>query len=344
MSFGVNLRFSKFAFTSIVVCVGAALLALVLFNANPVIRPRVLIVTAISLEEDPWIAPYGLTRSVTPGLLGRAFTCNEAATLCLMVSGAGQSNALQSLLLTGLSGNIDLSEAYVLVSGIAGTSPNAGTVGMVAWARWIADSGVAYEIDSRELPADRPFDRFELECGDGSLWCGGGETTGSEILHLDDAAAQRAYAISRAIPLLDYATVDAYRRHYPSNEMARRRPYVALCDIVSDDTYWAGKRMSAFASWWMKNWSNGAGTYCMTSMEDSGFALAARRLADLRRLDYSRVLMLRAASDFDQPYPGQSALSSLVDGHEIGGAGEAAQNAYSVGSSVVNRILLTGSL
>ena len=49
----------------------------------------------------------------------------------------------------------------------------------------------------------------------------------------------------------------------------------------------------------------------MAAFEDSGTLAALTRLAAGGRVDFQRVMVMRAASDFDQPHPGESASKSL---------------------------------
>ena len=37
-------------------------------------------------------------------------------------------------------------------AGIAGINPERGTIGSVAWARYLVDYGISWEIDAREIP------------------------------------------------------------------------------------------------------------------------------------------------------------------------------------------------
>lgn len=82
-------------------------------SSTPVLRPTVLVVTAISTEASPWLEHRHLGNSFTPVYLGRPLRCSEQLTLCALVSGSGQSNGLAAVLATGLSPNVDLSASYV---------------------------------------------------------------------------------------------------------------------------------------------------------------------------------------------------------------------------------------
>jgi purine nucleoside permease len=118
---------------------------------------------------------------------------------------------------------------------------------------------------------------------------------------------------------------------------ARRAPFVTKGDIIDSDTYWQGEIPSDWAEWWTKQFSGGQGNYCMTTMEDTGTLTALSRLAAAGRVDRNRVMVLRTASDFDQPYPGQTTLQSLQA--DSGGYMLAIQNAYRVGSVVAQHFI-----
>jgi purine nucleoside permease len=168
-------------------------------------------------------------------------------------------------------------------------------------------------------------------------WCGdAGEHVGTEVYHLNEALRDWAFGLSARTPLVDSSTVQAYRALYPAREVARRAPFVTRCDIVSGNTYWQGRRMSAFADAWVREWTQGRGSYCSTSMEDVGFAEAMTQLSRNHRARFDRFLVLRVESDFDQQHESQTAISSLIEGRRIGGVSLAIENAYLVASSVVD--------
>ncbi len=100
---------------------------------------------------------------------------------------------------------------------------------------------------------------------------------------------------------------------------------------------WHGEILLDWAEWWTKQFTSGQGNYGMSNMEDTGTLTALSRLAAAGRIDLDRVMVLRTASDFDQPYPGQTALQSLQA--DSGGYMLAIQNAYRVGSVVAQHII-----
>ncbi len=121
-------------------------------------KVKVLIISMFALEAQPWIDKLGLTQAVpVPGLSidYPSVHCN-ASDVCQLTTGMGKANAASSVSALIHSGQFDLSRAYFLVAGIAGIDPSQGTLGTAAWARYLVDSDLAWEIDAREVPADWP--------------------------------------------------------------------------------------------------------------------------------------------------------------------------------------------
>lgn len=301
---------------------------------------KVLIVTMFEPEAAPWVAPFRLVDAVpVPGLLPEhpALRCN-AEGVCLLVTGMGHSNAAASTLAVSLDPRLDLSRAYVLVAGIAGIDPARGTTGSVAWARWLVDFGIAHEIDAREMPKG---------------WSGGhfGITTErpgqkpafeyhTEAFRLDEGLLQAALRLSRDIPLDDSAAAQAYRRHY-ARAPANQPPAVIQCDTLAGDTWWHGHRLGWQARAWTRLLTDGEGVYCTTQQEDNATYNALSRAAAAGRVDLKRLAVLRAGSNFDRPYPGQSAHASLMASTRGGSGGFdiATRNLARVGGVLVRDIV-----
>ncbi len=162
------------------------------------------------------------------------------------------------------------------------------------------------------------------------------DRVGTEVYHLNESLVQRAYALTRNITLTDSADAQAYRAQYPPGP-ATEPPTVNMCDTVTDDTYWEGKLLSDRVNAWVALMTDGQGNYCTTQQEDNATLTALRRGANAHWLDFGRVAVLRTASDFDQPYPGQTpyaALSEATPGYAL-----AIANAYRVGSKYAHHIV-----
>jgi purine nucleoside permease len=296
------------AFAFATVLAGCAVAAAA--DAPPPIPVRVLVINMFQPEAAPWLEALHAGREIAvPGLPEEypAVRCNSDA-VCQMTTGMGHANAAASLMAVLYSGRFDLHQAYFLIAGIAGIDPAQGTIGTAAWARWAVDTGIAHEIDARELPrgwddgyfgvlTESPEAMPKLEYR-------------SEVFRLNEALAQRAFALSKTAVLADSDALRRYRAHYPSAP-ANQPPTVALCDTVSADTWWTGARLGNHARHWVKLLTGGDGVYCTTQQEDNATLLALTRAAHSGLIDFQRIAVLRSGSDFDRPYPHQGVLAGL---------------------------------
>lgn len=286
-------------------------------------------------EAQLWIEGEKLDRVIeVPGSYSPLY-CNAAKDHCLVITGMGKANAAATIMAVGLSDQVDLTKAYILVAGIAGIQPDDGTIGTATWAEWVVDGDLACEIDASEMPANWSYPYFQLGCAE--PWCDDGWTAGTEVYHLNPALTEWAYRLSRDVELADSEKARAYRLHYAEGTAARRAPFVTKGDILTSDTYWHGKMLSECGEWWTEQFTGGQGNYCMTAMEDTGTLTALSRLAAAGRVDLNRVMVLRTASDFDQPYPGQTSQQAIQA--DCGGYTLAIQNVYRVGSVVAQHII-----
>jgi purine nucleoside permease len=277
--------------------------------------------------------------------------------VCVITTDIGYANAASSITALLHSGLFDLHDTYFLVAGIAGVDPHDGTLGSAAWARWVVDFGLAHEIDAREMPSDWPYGYTgfggALPLGIPPAGTGAASkprrTIGTEVYHLNEALAQRAFDLSQATVLFDNADSQAYRAHYtdptPDDNFlpARSAPSVIMCDSVAVDTYWHGVYLSKRANDWAKLLTNGVANYCMTNEEDNATMTALNRGAQAGLLSFDRVAVLRTASNFDQQYPGQTngsltgAYASLNT--RSGGFLPSTINAFRVGDKLVRDIV-----
>jgi purine nucleoside permease len=301
---------------------------------------KVLVITMFEPEATPWIAPFKLDEVIAvPGLLPEhpALRCN-ADDVCLLTAGMGHANAAASMLAVSLDPRFDLRRTYFLVAGIAGIDPAQGTLGSAAWARWLVDFGIAHEIDAREMP--RAWASGYL----GVMTHGPGEKPRfdyhTEAFRLDEALLQRALALSRHVALDDSEAAQRYRVRY-KRPPANQPPQVVQCDTLAGDTWWHGHRLGEQARAWVKLLTDGQGVYCTTQQEDNATYNALDRVAALGRVDLRRLAVLRTASNFDRPHPGQSAYASLMASTQGGSGGfvPATNNLVRVGGALVRDIV-----
>jgi purine nucleoside permease len=303
-------------------------------------RPRpvkVLIISMFGPEGNVWVEPLGLSQDIrVPGLSPDypELHCN-ADDVCQLTTGMGHSNAATSIMALLFSRMFDLRHTYFLVAGIAGIDPTQGTLGSAAWARYLIDFGIQWELDPNDAPAGwssgylgimtkSPDEKPPLDYR-------------SEVFQLDEKLLQKALALSRNATLADSPEAAAYRANWdiaPANQP----PSVVQCDTAAGDTWWHGASLEERAQDWTLLLTDGKGTYCTTQQEDNATYEALKRGASAGLLDITRVAVLRTASNFDRPYPGQSAYDSLVTAIS-GGFVPSIQNLYNVGGLLVADIV-----
>ena len=301
-------------------------------------RPvKALIISMFGPEGQPWIDNLALTEEIAiPGLSADYPTvhCN-ADDVCQVTTGMGHTNVAATITALVFNPKFDLRETYFLIAGIAGIDPTQGTLGSAAWARYLIDFGIAWELDAREIPADwstgylgintkAPGEKPPLDYR-------------TEVFQLNEKLLQKALALSKSATLEDSETALAYRANW-NIAPANQPPSVVQCDTAAGDTWWHGALLEKVAQDWTKLLTDGKGTYCTTQQEDNATYEALARGASAGLLDIERVAVLRTGSNFDRPYPGQSAYDSLVNSIS-GGFVPATQNLYHAGGPLIAAIV-----
>jgi len=255
-----------------------------------------------------------------------------------VLTGQGTAHAAATIMALGLDPRFDLSHAYWIIAGIAGGSPDRISLGSAAWARWVVDGDLGYEIDPREIPPDwttgyvplrktRPFEQ-PVAALDGQAYA------------LNARLAQWAFDLTRATPLEDSQALKEIRAGFDGGA-AQRPPFVTLGDEISSSTFWHGKLSDAWAADWVSYFTEGKGQFFTTAMEDTGSLQSLQYLARDGRVDYQRILVLRTVSNFDQQPRGLTAAESLAR-QRIGSYSAylpSLEAAYKVGHVVVNELL-----
>jgi len=238
----------------------------------------------------------------------------------------------------------DVTHAYWILAGIAGIDPNVGPAGSAAWAQYVVDGDLAYEIDAREIPSGWttgyvPLGRsapYQLPVPPVS------SINGTNLFQLNAGFVRWAYDYSHTnVKLPDTANLQALRAEYTSYPKTQSPPLILKGDTLAAGTFWIGSLLNTWAENWVNYWSKGKATFTMTSEEDAGYMQALTFLAQDQKVDLDRVLDLRAASDFSVPYPGETAAQLLAS--DSSGTGysafiESLDDVYLTGASVVREI------
>lgn len=282
------------------------------------IRPKVLVLTMFDAETAPWLAGEKLTRTISVPAMSEPLHCDANSALCVATIGEAKVNAATSMSAMLNDRALDLSHSYFITSGIAGTSPTSGTLGFAAWADWAVDYDQGHHVSPETDPAI-PHGYLK------------GQDTGTDVYRLNPSLVREAYTLTKNIPLADSAEAAQDRAHYPGQQ--GRKPFVTTCATLTGDDYWAGKDASATANYIAGQWTSGAARYCTTQQEDNATAGVLQKYGLL-----DHYLSLRTASDFDQPYAGESAtdLLAMFPGFTI-----ATENAYRVASTMAHHLIKT---
>ena len=147
--------------------------------------------------------------------------------------------------------------------------------------------------------------------------------------------------MARKAKLADSPAAKAYRAHYgvsPAYAAGAAPPAVYECDVATSDVYFSGVLLSEAMGNFTTLVTNGTGVYCTTAQEDNGSAEALLRAANSTLVDFSRIIVMRTASDFDRPYPGEAATTNLWWANQ-GSFEPAVENVYNAGIEVVKGIL-----
>jgi purine nucleoside permease len=255
-----------------------------------------------------------------------------------VLTGQGTAQAAATIMALGLDPRFDLTHAYWLIAGIAGGSPDRVSLGSAAWARWVVDGDLGYEIDAREIPPDWPTGYIPLRKT--KPFDPPAAPLEGQVFALNKSLTEWAFDLTCAIPLADSDKLKQIRADF-DGAAAQRPPFVLLGDEISSSTYWHGKLADAWATRWVPYFTSGQGQFVTTAMEDTGTLLSLKDLDAAGRIDWQRILVLRTISNFDRQPRGMTAADSLAR-QRIGAYSAylpSLEAAYTVGHAVVNELL-----
>jgi purine nucleoside permease len=242
---------------------------------------------------------------------------NPETSVLGVLTGVGNTRAAATMMALGLDPRFDLTHTYFLIAGIAGIDPAVGSIGSAVWADTIVDGDLAHEIDAREIPSSWTTGYVPL-----------GKSTPYEqplaarfvddglVYRLNPALVEWAYQLTRSLRLADNPTIATRRMQIAAadpSSPAHRPPFVLRGADLSASTYWHGKLMNQWARDWVRYETSGKATYTVCGMEDTGTLQSLTWLARAHKVDVNRVLVLRAASNYDQQRDGISAAESLAE-------------------------------
>jgi purine nucleoside permease len=319
------------------------LIATVPLRADP-IPVKVAIVVTFEVGADRgdrpgefqyWVERENWTQQVVvPGVDHPVLTDGKGTIGVVSGTTVRASNQIMAL---AMSGMFDLSKTYWIINGIAGVNPAMASIGSAAWAHYVIDGDIAYEIDAREADPSWPYAIIPIgSTVPNQKPAPQGWEPDTMAYALNPALVDWAYAFTKDTSIPDNEAMRAYRATYVGYPNAQKPPFVLCGETFGSCRYWHGKALTQWASDWTKLWTGGKGDFAMSDMEDQGIATALTRLTKMGKVDFQRVLFLRTASNYCMQAPAQDVSKSLHA--EYAGYLPSLEAAYRVGSRVSHEI------
>jgi purine nucleoside permease len=320
-------------------------------QADEQIPVRVVVITTFQMgaDNDPtggefgnWVLNLPLSKTI-PFPQGYHELCyNPQLQVLGIVTGEGKSHAAASIMGLGMDPRFDLSKAYWIVAAIAGVDPNIGSVASTAWAKFVVDGDLSYQIDAREIP--RGWSTGYVPLGRSSPYQGPSQPFNAngvqQVFQLNASLADWAFQLTKNTMLPDDSTLQQVRAGYPTYPNAIKPPFVLEGDDLAADTFWLGDLLNTWAENWFSYWTVNKGRFAMSDFEDAGVGQALQFLSQAGRADQNRLLVLRSASDYTIQPKGQTPAQFLA-GENAGGLSgylEALNDVYQVASIVVKKL------
>jgi purine nucleoside permease len=286
-------------------------------------------------EFQYWVEREDWTRTIdVPGVDHKVLTDGNGTIGVVSGTTVRSSNQIMALVLSGL---FDFSRTYWLVNGIAGVNPSVASIGSAAWAHYVIDGDIAYEIDAREADPAWPYAVVPIGS---KVPNQKPEREGWEpqvmAYRLNPALVDWAFALTKDTQIPDSQAMRDTRSLYGGYPDAQRPPFVLFGETFGCCRYWHGGAMTHWASDWTRLWTDGKGQFAMSDMEDQGIAAALSRLSKMGRVDFQRVMFLRTASNYCMQAPNQDVNKSLHA--EYAGYLPSLEAAYRVGSRVTHEL------
>lgn len=265
--------------------------------------------------------------------------CTIDGDICQLTTGESEINAATTIASLVQSSRFDLTSTYFIIAGIAGVNPEVATISSVTFARYAVQVALQYEFSQFEIPTN--YTSGYIPQGSTSPQEYPQSIYGTEVFEVNQNLQHMAAAFARTATLNDSSDAVAYRANYASAAAyaaGAAGPSVVECDVATSDVYFSGDILSTAFGNYTTLVTNGSGVYCTTAQEDNATLEAMTRAAYNKLVDFSRIIVMRTASDFDRPYPGEAATTNLLYSNQ-GAFEPAIQNIYLAGIKVVEGIL-----
>lgn len=229
--------------------------------------------------------------------------------------GVGKSNAAGSVGALCSADGIDLSDTIFLSVGIAGISPEVGTIGSVMIGDNVVDWDCKFRLDPDESGRSTVLPSRVRDA----------------VIPLPDELHPLMLEAASEAPLIQDDEITEICTRY-EGAPAQDHPSVGLGTTVTSDEFWHGTATAADVENFLDE--VGAGPLATTQMEEFAVATVLERFGHLARY-YS----VRAASNFDRPPANGSPREILDEIKDSTAITVGLENAFRVGTVLVDALL-----
>ncbi|HEY6374970.1 MAG TPA: purine nucleoside permease [Edaphobacter sp.] len=330
------------------------------------LRPKVVIVAYFEVGNDTgdrpgevqmWVEHDHLDRVIEVAGMTHPVRANADGSEIAVVVGPGQIRPAVNLMALGHDPRFDLRESYWIINGIAGVSPDDGTLGSAFWTDYVVNGDLLHSIDPREMPRGWPDGFYAIDkskpeeqprvlagsADDVRTWSRDAAhiNTRGTVVQMNPQLMQWAYELTKEMKLPQTDAMRLLSARYKGYPAAQGPPRVAIGANIATETFWHGAQMDAWAHRWVRYATDGQAKMGTTSMNDSGAMVALYSLTKSGLADWNRAVLLRTASNFDRQPPDMTAEQSANSEKHAAFTGYDAslEAAYSVGSRVAKAIL-----
>lgn len=212
----------------------------------------------------------------------------DGVALCLL--GEGKVSAALTTSAVLADPRFDFKDAYILVTGCAGSSAGYGTMGDVFVITSCVDYDLGHHADPREMTGDSE-----------TTWYHDTEFDPFAKVELDPELTGKVYEMVKDVKV---ETTDQTRKYlqkqFPDEDWAERQPQVLKGTSVTGDNFWKGEYDHENALLMVETYGC-PDPYAVTEMENIGAARAAEQAGMLDRL-----IILRDSVNMDVFPPGMT--------------------------------------
>ncbi|TVY92556.1 Purine nucleoside permease [Lachnellula willkommii] len=303
-------------------------------HATPGCSPKVFIINAFSLEAESF---YGvpeldlLAVNYTIAGLSPLYPeahCSADGQVCQVTTGESEINAASTISALIYSRVFNLKNTYFLIAGIAGVNPAQATTGSVTFAR--------FEFDVRDIGLN--FSTGYIAYGTKKPLQYPQHIYGTEVFEVNDNLRHKAMQLASQASLNDTKAAVAFRKQYDASTPGSQPPALVACDGVTSDNYYSGPTIASAYDAYTTLITNGSAVYCATAQEDSAILGVLLRGAKAGLVDFSRIIVMRTAANFDRAPAGANEYQFFFY-QSSGGFASSVANLHIAGVPIIQGIV-----